>query len=50
MTLTVEVWSGVEGLDGHFSFASKKIIRVFMGSIHSTPSTLSTPLFPKIKE
>jgi hypothetical protein len=30
MTLTVEVWSGVEGLDGHFSFASKKIIPVFM--------------------
>jgi hypothetical protein len=50
MTPTVEVWSGVEGLDGNFSFASKIFGPLFMGSIHSTPSTLSTLLFPKNKE
>jgi hypothetical protein len=47
---SVEVWRSVEGLDGHFSFAPRKLLPEFMGSIHSTPSTLSTPLFPKIKE
>jgi hypothetical protein len=47
---TVEVWRSVEGLDGHFSFAPRKFLPAFMGSIHSTPSTVSTPLFPNIKK
>jgi len=39
---TVEVWRSVEGMDGNFSNGLREIVPAIRGSIHSTPSTLST--------